>query len=516
MKIKLKKLIQDKKFLCIFIFFLGALSSLSLPPYNYFYINFFTLSFFFTLLIKKKSILSKKHYFLFGWIFGFGYFLSSLYWIAISLTFESDLKILIPISLILIPAFLALFYAIPVYIFSYFTDLRIINLILLFSILFGFSEFFRGYIFTGFPWNLFVYSFSNNIEFIQTLSIFGTYGLNLLCISFFLIPSIFFFNRKFTDTLISLIFFLIFLSFFLIGNSRLDKKNIFNNFEDNFQIKIISSNIGIDRFYNSENEIEIINKLVEVSNPEKNIPTLFIWPEGIITSSYLKDVKKYENLFKNFSNNDAILFGINDLVLDDNKKVFNSLVLTDNKLNVKSLYYKNKLVPFGEFLPIESILKKVGLRAITNNFSSFSKGKDRDLINIHFDNISLKILPLICYEIIYSGELSKQNSFNIIVNISEDGWFGKSIGPYQHFTHSIFRAIEEGKTVLRSSNNGISAIINPKGKIIKSTQGGVIRVAEFENLNKFTIFSMYGRNNIFFYLAAIYITLIFFLKRIGR
>ena len=87
------------------------------------------------------------------------------------------------------------------------------------------------------------------------------------------------------------------------------------------------------------------------------------------------------------------------------------------------MYYKNKLVPFGEFLPIESILKKVGLRAITNNFSSFSKGKDRDLINIHFDNISLKILPLICYEIIYSGELSKQNSFNIIVNISEDGWF---------------------------------------------------------------------------------------------
>ena len=110
----------------------------------------------------------------------------------------------------------------------------------------------------------------------------------MLCISFFLIPSIFFFNRKFTDTLISLIFFLIFLSFFLIGNYILDKKNIFNNFDDNFQIKIISSNIGIDRFYNSENEIEIINKLVEVSNPEKNIPTLFIWPEGIITSSYLK------------------------------------------------------------------------------------------------------------------------------------------------------------------------------------------------------------------------------------
>ena len=79
----------------------------------------------------------------------------------------------------------------------------------------------------------------------------------------------------------------------------------------------------------------------------------------------------------------------------------------------------------------------------------------------------LKFLPLICYEIIYSGNLTKNFNFDFIINISEDGWFGKSIGPKQHFAHSIFRAIENGKYVLRSSNNGMAAIINPLGEIEK-------------------------------------------------
>ena len=118
-----------------------------------------------------------------------------------------------------------------------------------------------------------------------------------------------------------------------------------------------------------------------------------------------------------------------------------SLVILDNKLNIISLYHKNKLVPFGEFLPAENFLKKVGLKTVTNNYQSFSKGRVREIINIK----NLRILPLICYEIIYSGKLSKTNNYDLILNISEDGWFGQSIGPSQHFTHSIFRSIEEGK-----------------------------------------------------------------------
>ena len=86
-------------------------------------------------------------------------------------------------------------------------------------------------------------------------------------------------------------------------------------------------------------------------------------------------------------------------------------------------------------------------------------------MTIDYNNQQLKFLPLICYETIYSGKLTKNFNFDYILNISEDGWFGKSIGPKQHFSHTIFRAIENGKYILRSSNNGMAAIINPLGEI---------------------------------------------------
>ena len=115
---------------------------------------------------------------------------------------------------------------------------------------------------------------------------------------------------------------------------------------------------------------------------------------------------------------------------------------------------------------------KIGLKVITNNIGSFTKGKERKVIEIKQNYQQLKFLPLICYEIIYSVNLTKNFDFDFIVNISEDGWFGKSIGPKQHFSHSIFRAIESGKYVVRSSNNGIAAIINPLGVVEQNIEFG--------------------------------------------
>ena len=115
------------------------------------------------------------------------------------------------------------------------------------------------------------------------------------------------------------------------------------------------------------------------------------------------------------------------------------------------------------------------------------------------------------------GFLSENFNFDFILNVSEDGWFGKSIGPYQHYSHSIFRSIEEGKPVIRSSNNGISAFINSKGQVIEkilSTDKGFIETQSFKKSDK-TIFSSYG-NKIFFYFLSIYISLIFFFKIRGN
>ena len=145
----------------------------------------------------------------------------------------------------------------------------------------------------------------------------------------------------------------------------------------------------------------------------------------------------------------------------------------------------------------------------------FSKGKKRELIEIEHANFTLKVLPLICYEIIYSGRLFQDSSYDFIINISEDGWFGKSIGPKQHFDHSIFRAIENGKYILRSSNNGIAAIINPIGIVEQRVEFGESGYVDLEEMRKIqpTIFSKYG-NKIFGLITLLYILLIFSFIRI--
>ena len=172
------------------ILILGVLTSLSLPPFNYYIINFFTFSIFFIFLFNKLHLNSKKKfYFYYGWLFGFSYFLTNLYWITISLTFDKNLSFLLPLALILIPSFLALFYGLITFIFYIYNPKNILSAFFAFSLLFGIIEFFRGIVLTGFPWNLIVYSFSKNLNFINVVSVIGTYSLNLIVISFFFVHS---------------------------------------------------------------------------------------------------------------------------------------------------------------------------------------------------------------------------------------------------------------------------------------------------------------------------------------
>ena len=228
------------------------------------------------------------------------------------------------------------------------------------------------------------------------------------------------------------------------------------------------------RFYENIDTGSVIQDLIKLSNPNAKDKTIFIWPEGIIPNISQDDLIQYSSLFDmKFNKNHLLVVGTNSISETEGvKKYYNSLTVYDYKLNILNSYNKVNLVPFGEFLPLENIFKVIGLRSLTNNYQSFSSGDQRNIIQINHHDTLIKILPLICYEIIYSGNLFKNSDFDLIINISEDGWFGQSIGPKQHFVHSIFRAIESGKYVIRSSNNGIAAIINPLGQIEKNINFG--------------------------------------------
>ncbi len=504
----MKQNLNKKSYLVFIPIIIGILTSFSLPPYNLVIINFITFPFLIYLLILNHN--NKPISFLIGWSFGFGYFLSSLYWVANALTFDENLKVFIPIGTVLVPSFLALFYGLIFFITSFFKLKYNFSSIIIFAIIFSVVEFFRGYILGGFPWNLIGSSWSNYINFIQILPFMGTYAFNLFSITLFLSSLVLIFKIPKNIKYIYFLSIILMIGInFYYGSNVIKKYNKINVLELDTKIKIISPKVEIKRFYEANSSEKIIFDLINLSEPEKHDDAIFIFPEGILTDIYLEELEKFKFYFQeNFTENHKIILGINS---NKNGKIYNSMVLIDKDLNILSSYKKNKLVPFGEFIPFENFLSQVGLKKITKGYQSFSFDNKRDLIKYG----DINFLPLICYEIIYSGNLKKKNKkFNFILNISEDGWFGESIGIHQHLSHSIFRSLEEGKFLIRAANNGISAYISPKGEILKkieSTSRGVISVENFKETNE-TLFNKYG-NNLFLYFLLIYISLFFFLKK---
>ncbi len=499
-----------------FLIILGALTSLSLPPYNYLFINFATLSLFFIYIFQKKRTAKRQNSFAYGWFYGFGYFLTNLYWITISLTFDENFNFLIPFALILIPSFFALFYGLATYCFFLIKIKKPISNLFLFSLLFGLIEFLRGNILTGFPWNLIAYSFSENLQILQIISFIGTYSFNILCISFFISPAIFIIRENRKEIFVCIVFLLSPVILYSIGSTKIKSFQSSNISNNDYVIRIISSKIELNRFYGNADTSDVINELIEISEPDLDIKTIFLWPEGIIPNINQTEIKEFEFLFdKKFGKNHLLAIGVNSFQ-KDKKKFYNTLSIYDYRLNLITDYKKIKLVPFGEFLPFEKILGGIGLKSLTNNYQSFSSGKKREILSIRKNEFDLKMLPLICYEIIYSGNIFEDSDFDFIINISEDGWFGDSIGPHQHFTHSVFRAIESGKYLLRSANNGISAIINPTGFIEKKIEFGQTGYIDFYQTRVFdeTVFSKYG-NKMFLIIILLYIFLIFSFNRIS-
>ena len=508
--------IINNRFLIIFFvpFWLGILSTLSFEPFNLTIINFLIISLLFLILCyvnkKSKNVFRKKPYlinlFFVGYLFGFGFFFSGNYWISYSLTVDASFKYLIPFSLFILPMFLGIFFGLASLISGPFLK-KDLPSILLFSSIFAFFDFIRAKIFTGFPWNLWAYSWSWFTEIIQILNPIGVFAFNLLVITLFCFPSIFFFKKDKLKFFYSFFFILISLSLFIYGSYKINKNNILVSNKNNLiNVKIISPNLDIKQNISQKNIEELFINLTKYSDPDKSKETLFIWPEGVFSGIYLEELKSYKNIIKEkFTNNHFIAFGVNTKSAD-NEFFFNSLVVINNNFEVVYKYDKQKLVPFGEFLPFEKYLENFGLKKITQGYGSFTSGKVQE----NFSYKKMSILPVICYEIIFPEIFQNSDKrTNLIINISEDAWFGSSIGPYQHFSKAIFRSIENNSYLARSANKGISAFINNKGQIIKSltpNETGSIELDVPILNNKFN-----NKNDLIFFILLITYMAIFFI-----
>jgi len=300
-----------------------------------------------------------------------------------------------------------------------------------------------------------------------------------MVITIYILPALFFY--KISTIRKTIVFFsmtLLILALYIYGSYKLNKNKVYlKKINERVNVKIVSPNFELEYGLNVKQIKNKLEKLIRYSEPDGNKKTFFIWPEGVFSGYNYNDILVFKNLIKkNFDKDHYIVFGVNKLK-DNTKKYYNSLVVINNEFEIIQQYNKQKLVPFGEFLPLEGLLNKFGLKKITEGQGSFQRGKNK--INIQIEK--LNILPLICYEVIFTKFIQEAKiDTNLIINISEDAWFGDTIGPHQHYIKSIYRAVENGTFLLRSANKGISAIIDNKGVEVKKLNRNEAGNIEFE------------------------------------
>ena len=223
--------------------------------------------------------------------------------------------------------------------------------IIIFSGSLGFSDYLRGKLFTGFPWNSWAYSASWSVEFLQILNFIGLYAFNLLIITLFIFPAVVFFNTSTTKKFFYFIFtFSIILSLYIYGNYEINKNTrILDNINEKIYVKIVSPNFKLEYDLQQTEIEERLNKLIRYSNPDKNKKTLFIWPEGVFSGYSYQEVQILKKGFQIvFLKKHLIVFGINNL--DElSGDFYNSMLVVDNNFKIIHRYDKRKLCHLVNF-----------------------------------------------------------------------------------------------------------------------------------------------------------------------
>lgn len=497
--------------------FFGAFCSLAFAPVHFFIAAPIAISFFYSLLERTEN---KKEVFWIGFAFGFGHFLTGIYWIAISLLVDAaNFAWLIPFALTLIPAALALYLALFAVTFKFlvrkFKFTFTYQKILVFALCWVAFEILRSLLFTGFPWNLLGYIWMVDIHLAQLASVFGIYGLSLFAVLVSLLPA-FFFRKKYRasnpDRIFIAMLIALLISNAIYGYLRVDVNEL--NTRPEVKLRLVQGNILQEMKWDEEEKYQNLLKHIELTNSQSmdNV-TAVIWSETAVP--YVIDenpdllAKLKEATPKKGS---LITGGLRVGYLGNQEQIisaWNSIFLLDRE-GVKAVYDKHHLVPFGEYIPLQKYLPFIS--KITQGAIGFNEGDGAKTLVARGFSFS----PLICYEVIFSDEiLNKESRPDLLVNLTNDAWFGNSSGPYQHFEMSKMRSIEYGIPMARVANTGITAFIDPFGQVIDKinlNQFGIIDVNLIEKLAP-TIYGKYRYAPLILLVAAILLSLIILPKR---
>ena len=460
----------------------GSLSVLSFAPVFCFPILFVTFPIFVWLIDSSATPRSSAWC---GWWFGFGYFFFNLFWIGEAFLVEAEkFAWMLPFAITLLPAGLALFWALAAWVSRHLWPVGLARVLVL-AVTLSVGEWLRGHVLTGLPWNVIGYALTYPLPLMQSAGLFGVYGLSLLAVAIFAAPVVILADGLASHRLQSwanaaaagLLPILMLLGY---GQWQLSQPQ---TFVDGVKIRIVQPNVLQTEKWRPEFQRRIFyDHLLLTATNASGVRddmagiTHVIWPEAAMPFFPLEQPKALEEIATTLPQGRVLITGglrrsfsnANGTPLPlTERKAFNSLMVFDDAGKLTASYDKIHLVPFGEYLPAEPVLSALGLKFLTQGLGVFSSGDEpRPLLTV----AGLpSVLGLICYEVLFPGQIVQTSARpGVIINVTNDGWFGDSTGPRQHFYQTRVRAVEEGVPILRSANNGISGVIDRNGRVFAS------------------------------------------------
>ncbi|MCG8492172.1 MAG: apolipoprotein N-acyltransferase [Sneathiellales bacterium] len=431
------------------------------------------------LLILLSTARTKKQAFFLGWFFGWGQFMAGFYWIGVAFTIDANAHAaLIPLPVIGLPAFLAIFPGLAA-LFTYASGIKGIWRVMAFTGFWVLAEYGRGVIFTGFPWNLAGYAWGNILPMLQWAAYVGIYGLTGLTVLISSLPSLLADKsqsrtQKNRAVLLSCALLMVMLGagYFRLADSELPAL-------PDSAIRLVQPNIPQADKWKPALKADHLKKLVDLSiQDKKNQPKTLIWPETAVPFFLTSERHIQAYLYRHIPENGTLVTGAprKDMT---KRQYFNSVQVLSSSGEITGIYDKEHLVPYGEYLPLRQLLIETGLSKlipVLDSMSDFSSGSDQFTGTLKVGDLP-PARTLICYEIAFPWQVEKEHAFDWILNLTNDGWFGDTSGPYQHLVISRTRAIEQGKTVIRAANTGISAVIDGYGRVISQlplNQSGIL------------------------------------------
>ena len=427
----------------------GAVITLSFAPIDQWY--FGILGCLLLLIILDK--IPANYSFWIGWLFGIGLFGFGTSWISVSIDLYGGASPLLAWTLTLIFCVsLGIFYAIFSYAYKRWLHDNLLGSTLGFSSLWVVFEWLRSWIFSGFPWLYLGYSHLET-PLSGYAPIGSVFAVSFLCaLSAGLLFAVILNPQKPIKIIAVCFLFLIWISGSMLKNIAWTSPASQNPID----IAIYQPNIPQEKKwewqYRAYIKEKIANKISQLLGHD-----LIVLPEAAIPDYFSNSATLLTPITRKAQQLDsALLLGIPTLS-SDGQNSYNSVMILGAG---DGIYHKRRLVPFGEYVPFENQLRGL-IEFFDLPMSNFAQGKqDQSLLNVQ----DILIAPFICYEIAYADlVLREAKKADVVVTLSNDSWFGNTMGPHKHLQIARMRALETGRFVIRATNNGISAIINPKG-----------------------------------------------------